>query len=265
MRLKLTIAFLFLLNSLFAQSQSSLFGAYERKWSAHSILTLLPDSTFSEEYVSFSCGFYASVFEDKVFKGRWKVNKNILELSFNPTKHNSSWNVSNYFIDTVYGQLIQVNIKEANYLDYVKTKSYDKTGIEIWELNPKELINHFDSLLLDKDKYKRDKIISLLNFWLKDQEIESSVVDIWKIVFYDILYSKPHNTFEQVYFIGRLKYGLNNPEDKTSHNFVRAGLKEIATVYKTKFREKYRSKSLDALVVEEEKDDFESFITKRLK
>ena len=265
MRPLLFISLLLSLNSLFAQRQKSLFGVYERKWSAHSSLTLYPDSTFAEKYISFSCGNYASVFEDTVFKGRWKVNRNVLELRFNPTKHNSSWNVSKYFIDTAYGQLIQGNIKDAaGFLNYVKTKAYDKTGTEIWELDPYELINQFDSALLDKNKSKRDRIIMLLAIWLQGKENESLVRGSYEFGFSDILYSRPYNIFEQIYFIGRLKYGLTNPQDTATYNFVKAGLKEISAVYKSKLSETYKSKLLDDLVLEEAKDGFDTFIAKRL-
>jgi len=244
--------------------QRSLFGVYERKWSAHSSLTLFPDSTFAEKYISFSCGNYASVFDDSVYKGKWTVNKNILKLKFYPTKHSQSWNVSSYFIDTVYGQLIQGAINDASFLNYVKTKGFDKSGTQNWELSPYELITRFDSILSEKSKTERSKIIMLLDFWFRDAKIEGPVNGSFEPKFYDIMFSSPYNVYEQVYFVGRLKYGLSNPKDTVTQNFIKAGLKEVTKAYKEKFIEKYKNKYLDSLLLEEKKDDLNSYVEKQL-
>jgi hypothetical protein len=262
MRTLFLIAFLFTNSLLFGQR--SLFGVYERKWSAHSSLTLFPDSTFEEKYISFSCGNYAAVFEDSVFKGKWTVNRNSLKLKFYPTRHNSGWNVSNYFIDTAYGQLVPQTSKETSFLNYVKTKGFDNSGAQNWEINPYELITRFDSVLSEKSKTQRGKIITLLAFWLRDAEIESSVNGRFEPDFYEFMFSSPYNVYEQVYFIGRLKHGLSNPKDTVVQNFIKAGLKEIAKVYKEKFIEKYKNKSLDNLLLEDSKDGLNSYVAKQL-
>jgi hypothetical protein len=88
--MKIFIVILLIAFTTTVYSQNKLFGVYERKWSAYSTLTLSPDSTFKEKYISFSCGMFASVFKDSVFTGTWKVNKNILDLTYNPTGHDKS-------------------------------------------------------------------------------------------------------------------------------------------------------------------------------
>jgi len=207
MRRILVVLFIFFSSTLF--SQVNTLGFFERKWSSHSTLEFFSDSTFAENYISFSCGLYASSMPDKNLRGSWKIDGDTLYLIYFSNNNEASFNLQKYLLFDNNNYLIPFGFSDAPFLYYFKTKIYDLKGSEI---HPEQIINDYDSISSIENNFKSKEIRENLIKWFLFQN-KKTTSDIL-LLDTNLFNGKQSSIIKDFFMISQIKYSLSNKKSK---------------------------------------------------
>ncbi|MDL2314798.1 hypothetical protein LJC16_00885 [Bacteroidales bacterium OttesenSCG-928-C19] len=206
---KYGLILLLLLFSVKLFSQVNTLGFFERKWSSHSTLEFYMDSTFLENYLSFSCGLYASAIPDKMLRGTWELDGDTLNMKYYTSNNESSFNIQKYLLFDNNNYLIPFGLFDAPYLYYYKTKEYDSKGIEI---NLNDLITMCDSLPFEKNQIRKEEIRENLTKWILFQNKKTTsdllINDI------DLFNETQTPLIKDCFMLGQIKYSATKKQRK---------------------------------------------------
>lgn len=198
----------------FSQSQIE----YKRIRSHITILTLNPNSTFTEVHNNFSCGTCRQFLKDTIFKGLWFIKQDTLNLNYGDNKDFVQLE-NKFLIDDSHKRLVSL-YKAEPYNNYYKTRVCIENQELCDEINPIDLIQQFNVLSIETSFKELNILIEEIEFW---SEINGQNAHLGKFLIEDIR-SPYYSYFETAFLMGKLEYLIMNREKIDYSKQIKNGL-----------------------------------------
>lgn len=227
--MKILTGLILILLFKFSFSQSQV--EYKRIWTDYSDLTLIADSTFTEKHYNFSCGTYSNSLGGTDFYGTWTVNQGTLTLKYNGEVEVVMLDTL-FLIDTLGERLVSINKNGGNYNFYKTKECFDNLN-KCRNIDPKELIQQFESLSVKASRSELAVLSDKIKFW--NRLLGYGYLYNGNEFLEDIPYEN-HKYFETAFMMGKFDYLFKYPSTPDSLNRsdqLQYGLKYAMELYNT--------------------------------